>query len=163
MKNIWTIVLAVTQLCMGLLLLAFLHKPEASMQAYSASSTVSPNSTTSINAAAPSHIMTPEFEEKLRTIIRSEFIALNHSTNAVAVAPHRELNLQELQQHNAANEESTNIVSSAISRGVWTAADRDAVRQHLQFLSEEEHIELTKLLYGAINRQELKPEDNSLL
>jgi hypothetical protein len=159
MKNMWVILLVALQsISICLLILLYLQKPEPLPSLAVIPAELGQHNTFTTNTTAP--LMSSELEKTLRMIIRSEFAALNMSAKAAPIAPPKALNTQELKQQQIAGKESTTIVSTAISKGVWTKADSQAMMQHLGSLSQEQTIALMEQLYSAINRQEMKLEDH---
>ena len=55
--------------------------------------------------------------------------------------------------------QSSDVVDLALSAGVWTRQDSRTLRQHMLQLNTTDRIALLEKIHGAINRQQLKPED----
>lgn len=56
-----------------------------------------------------------------------------------------------------AAQQSNSVVDQAIASGVWTNDDSAALLRAEPRLSEAQRVELLEKIFGAINRQELKP------
>jgi hypothetical protein len=62
-----------------------------------------------------------------------------------------------------AAQESQNIITQAISSGVWSRESTQQLSIHLPNLTEAQRIDLLEQFHGAVNRQELELEDMPIL
>jgi hypothetical protein len=109
-------------------------------------------------AAASS--LSAELKAELRAIVRAEMSAAMTGTVAVAgaeSAPALSGQQRELQTQAAAV--SAAIIDQAVSAGVWTRADTEALLPQLGSISPEQRLALVEEFYAAINRQELTLKD----
>jgi hypothetical protein len=99
-----------------------------------------------------------EMEQALRAVVRSELAARGGN-----VAQHREAYVapteeaRELQIRAA--EASADIIRQALSNGVWTSQDTQALLPHIGQVSDQQRLALVEQFYAAINRQELELDD----
>jgi len=89
--------------------------------------------------------------EVLRQEMRAQGPAPGHASTAASVAEARPASAP------AAIQQSNQIVDRALAAGVWTDADNQALLRVAPQLSQGDRIALVDKLFGAINRQQLKP------
>lgn len=99
-----------------------------------------------------------ELKAELRAIVRAEVSAAMAGT-AVAGEPAPAPSEQQLQAQAQAAAVSASIIQQAVSAGVWTRADTEALMPQLGSISPEQRLALVEEFYAAINRQELSLKD----
>jgi hypothetical protein len=98
-------------------------------------------------------------ETELRAM-RAEIAALRAASGDLSPTDTRpQLSEQELQAQEQAVNASTSVIRGAVSAGVWTRTDTQALMGQLDSVSPEQRLELVKEFYAAINRQELVLKD----
>jgi hypothetical protein len=104
---------------------------------------------------------TPDMLEMELRAIRAEIAALRAAAGAPvpAIAEAPRLSEQELQAQAQALNTSSLVIQGAVSAGVWTKADSQALMNQLINVSPEQRLALVEELYAAINRQELVMKD----
>jgi hypothetical protein len=148
------IVLQITTLCFVTLL--FFKSP--AQQDTLERSLMSDNNGSTGDSAAP----TGGLETELRAM-RAEIAALRSAAGVPApvisdaATPPSE---QELQAQTLAFNNSSLIIQSAVSAGVWTRADTKALLPHIGRTNDQQRMALVAEFYDAINRQELRLEDS---
>jgi hypothetical protein len=143
------IVLQFATLCVTLLVLFATKQPVARGAAPAPAIHPQPASTNHLSA---------ELKAELRAIVRAEMTAAMSGTVARAEpAPALSGQQRELQTQAAAV--SAAIIDQAVSAGVWTRADTEALLPQLGGISPEQRLALVEEFYAAINRQELTLKD----
>lgn len=108
--------------------------------------------------AAAGAIGIAELKTELRAIVRAELAtALAGSPAAGEPAPATSEQQLQVQAHAVATSEA--IIEQAVSAGVWTRADTEALMPQLGNISPEQRLALVEEFYAAINRQELTLKD----
>lgn len=111
---------------------------------------------------APS-LSVEELKTELRAIVRAEMAALGAAMGAGSPEPESNgesaLSMRELQLQAQSAATSAAIIQQAVSAGVWTRADTEALMPQLGNISPEQRLDLVEEFYAAINRQELTLRD----